>query len=115
MTDETLPPMIPPHVQRLAVRLLAAGATALVVVLTALWFMFVDAPSPEQVCDRIIEMTYAEGATHDPESVDALVRTLREGCVTSKRQVIQYRGKIEWASYASCVMEASDLAGAEGC
>ena len=102
-------------VAQLAWRIAAIVSLVLIGTVVALWMKYVDAPSPAQVCDRVIEMTYAEGATHDPESVEALVRTLREGCVTSKRQVIQYRGKIEWASYASCVMEATDLAGAEGC
>ena len=88
---------------------------AMIVVLTALWFAYVDAPDPEAVCDRIIEITYEEGATHDPKSVDALVSRLRDGCVQSKSMIIQYRGKIEWARYAKCVMSAENLNDAEGC
>ena len=114
MTDDASP-MAEQDLSRLALRALLIGAVSMAVILTGLWFRYVDAPPPEEVCDRIIELTYAEGAEHDPKSVERLVEKLREGCVTSKRQIIQYRGKIEWASYARCVAAASDLAGAEGC
>jgi hypothetical protein len=100
---------------KLALAITAGLGLAIVVTLTVLWFAYVDAPDPQAVCDRIVEMTYEEGATHDPKSVDALVSRLRDGCVQSKSKVIQYRGKIEWARYAKCVMSAENLNDAEGC
>jgi hypothetical protein len=100
---------------KIALAILIGFSLATVLVLTALWFAYVEAPDPEAVCDRIVEMTYAEGATHDPKSVNALVSRLRDGCVSSKSMIIQYRGKIEWARYAKCVMSASNLNDAEGC
>ena len=100
---------------KLALMIASGLGVAMVATLTGLWFAYVEAPDPEAVCDRIVEMTYAEGATHDPKSVDALVSRLRDGCVRSKSQIIQYRGKIEWARYAKCVMSAENLNDAEGC
>ena len=115
MTDDRPTEIISKKAQRTIVRAVLGMLLTLIVTLTALWFIYVDAPSPEEVCEHIIELTYAEGAEHDPESVETLVTKLRDGCVASKRQIIQYRGKIQWATYARCVFEASDLAGAEGC
>lgn len=102
-------------VAQLAWRIAAIVSLMLIGTVYALWMKYVDAPSPAQVCDRVIEMTYAEGATHDRSSVEALVSKLRSDCVSSKSRIIQYRGKLEWATYARCVMDAPDLAGAEGC
>ena len=111
MTNETNVP----NPAKLAMVIAAGIGLAIVVTLTVLWFAYVDAPDPEAVCDRIVEMTYEEGATHDPKSVDALVSRVRDGCVRSKSKIIQYRGKIEWARYAKCVMSAENLNAAEGC
>lgn len=91
------------------------GLAVFVGTLTALWFIFVHAPGPEAVCERLTEMTLAEAGDDHPESAKALIERLEARCVDDKRRIIQFRGKIEWAEYARCVMEAEDLATAEAC
>lgn len=91
------------------------GFVIFVGTLTVLWFVFVQAPGPEAVCARITEMTVAEAGQGNPGATAALVERLEARCVEDKKRIIQFRGKIEWAEYARCVMDAEGLAQAEGC
>lgn len=96
-------------------RIVALGAVVFVATLAALWMIFVHAPGPEAVCARLTEMTLAEAGDEHPEAAAALVERIEQRCVDDKRRIIQYRGKIEYAEYARCVMRAERLEAAESC
>ena len=94
-----------------SVLLLIAGALA------AGWFRFVSAPSPDTLCRHIIEVTVAEagqqGMTSGTQS--QLIDRLRDQCVQHKQDKLQLRGRIAYASYARCIMEAETLRAIEDC
>ncbi|MCA9661756.1 MAG: hypothetical protein KC486_25685 [Myxococcales bacterium] len=87
----------------------------LVAFLTLVWFFLLRAPSPEVVCDHIIEMTVAEVGDKAPNARDALIDQLRLRCTKEKRTKLRLRGKYYYAEYAKCVMRSETLAEAEGC
>lgn len=83
--------------------------------LALLWFVFVAAASPQEVCDRMVELTLAEAGEKAPKAADALVDRLKDRCVEAKQDQIRLRGKIVWKEYADCVMQAETLGDAERC
>lgn len=92
-------------------RALAAGSLAAVGLVFALWFVYVRAPGPHDVCRHIIEVTMRESADQGVggDGQNAVVSQLEERCVQQKLDKIQLRGRVVWARYAKCVMAASDL------
>lgn len=96
-------------------RIAMVGAAVFVLTLTVLWFVFVHAPGPEAICARLTKLTIEEAGGANPETTQALVDRLEARCVEDKQRIIQYRGKIEYAEYARCVMRADGLASAEKC
>lgn len=79
------------------------------------WVVYVRAPSPEQVCDHLIELTRAEAGDTAPKAVDAVVRRIETRCVEDKQRIKWQRDKMEYAKYARCVVAAITLADAERC
>ncbi len=96
-------------------RIAMIGTAVFVLTLVVLWFVFVHAPGPEAVCARLTELTVEEAGGANPDTTQALLDRIEASCVEDKQRIIQYRGKIEYAEYARCVMAAEDLASAEGC
>lgn len=88
-----------------------------VATLVTLWWVFVRAPGPEEVCDHIVEVTLneARSAQMNPESEAALVSGLQERCIKHKLDKIQLRGRVKYADYAKCVMAADSLLDVESC
>jgi hypothetical protein len=88
-----------------------------VATLVTLWWIFVRAPGPEEVCDHIVEVTLneARSAQMNPESEAALVSGLQERCIKHKLDKIQLRGRVKYADYAKCVMAADSLLDVESC
>ena len=85
--------------------------------LALLWILYVRAPPPELVCQHILDVTLAEASDRamSPEAQGALLDRMRQQCIQHKRDKIKLRGKIQYASYAKCVMEADTLAAIESC
>ncbi len=92
---------------------------ALVLVVTAfgLWLVYVRAPAPAEVCDHIVEITLQETQAHGlkMESEALVLGNIKESCIKHKLDKIQLRGRIKYATYAKCVVAASDLATIEAC
>jgi hypothetical protein len=86
----------------------------LALVLTALWFRFVHAPSPEVVCDHLVELTRADAGAHTAAG-DAAVARIRETCVESKLRYIRLRNRINYATHAKCIVAARSLDEVERC
>lgn len=93
------------------VRTAYAFFLGLVVVLFAAWFAFVRAPGPVEVCEHIVEITLREAGDQalSDDTLSRLVETTREQCIEHKRDKLQLRGRIKYAAYAKCVMEAQTL------
>lgn len=92
-------------------RAFAAGSLGAVALLFGLWFAFVRAPGPQDVCRHIIEVTSREAAEGGVggSGQDAVVDQLQARCVQQKLDKIQLRGRVVWAKYARCVMASDDL------
>ncbi len=79
------------------------------------WVIWVRAPSPEQVCRHLVDLTRAEGGATAPRAVDALVERIEARCVEDKARIMRMRDKMEYAKYARCVVDAATLGDAERC
>lgn len=92
-------------------RIASLSVLSVTVVLFGLWWTFLRAPGPEVVCDHILDVTMreAEAQGMDVQSQARLVETTKEQCIEHKRDKIQLRGRIKYAEYAKCVMDADDL------
>lgn len=91
----------------------AAGLSTSVVIvgIAALWFAYVRAPGPVEVCTHIAEVTRreSEAAGIAPDTQATLADALHQRCLQHKYDKIQLRGRIAWARYAKCVVAADDL------
>lgn len=101
----------------LAARIAAPVVLVIVAVLFGLWFAYVKAPSPAEVCDHIVAVTVAESRTSgmSVESEAAVIEQIRSGCITHKLDKIRLRGRIQWARYAKCVLAHDDVVGVTSC
>ena len=90
---------------------IAAGVFGLCIL--TFWFVYVRAPSPEEVCEHKIVLAKAM-ATPDM-NMAPLEASIRDRCVRAAKQKIQLRGKIKYANYARCVMQAQDFEAGERC
>jgi len=98
-------------------RALSVGMLLAVALLFGLWWLFVRATPPDEVCRHIVDVTMREAGEGSlaPDSQEALVRSLEERCVQHKLDKIQLRGRIEYARYAKCVMGSDRLMDIERC
>ena len=94
-----------------------APRLAAVALLFGLWWAFVRAPGPQEVCTHIIEVTARESGQTELslESQTAVIDQMRERCVQHKIDKIQLRGRVAWARYARCAMAADSLDGVLRC
>ena len=97
-----------------AARLSLAGVVVVSVTLAILWLRFVHAPTPEAVCERLIELTEKDAGEH-AKAAEAAIARLRETCVEGKRRYIRLRNRINYAEHAKCVIGARSLDDAERC
>jgi hypothetical protein len=83
-----------------------------VAIVFALWWSYVRAPGPQEVCSHIASVTKKEIETDGVslESEAAVIEGIERRCVQHKLDKIQLRGRIEYAVYAKCVMGSSNLA-----
>ena len=86
-------------------------------VLFSLWWLYVRAPSPAEVCDHIVEVTRQEARQSglSDEAEGAVIENLRERCVQHKLDKIQLRGRLQYATYAKCVLDRATLVEIERC
>ena len=89
--------------------------STIALILLAVWFFLLRAPSPEVVCEHLIEVTIREVGDRAPNAVDAFVDQIRTTCTKEKQTMLRLRGKYAYAEYAKCVMRATTLSDAEGC
>lgn len=82
-----------------------------VATVVGLWWAYVRAPGPNVICEHIIEVTMAEsrasGMSADSES--RVIERTRDECIQHKRDKIQLRGRVKYATYAKCVMASTTL------
>lgn len=92
-------------------RAVAVGSLGAIGLLFGLWFAYVRAPGPHDVCRHIIEVTMRESANQGigGDGQDAVVAQLEERCLQQKLDKIQLRGRVVWAKYARCVVASNDL------
>ena len=92
-------------------RIASVSVLSVTVLLFALWWGFLRAPSPTELCDHILDVTLREASDQSMsvESQARLVETTREQCIEHKNDKLQLRGRIKYAEYAKCVMAADDL------
>jgi hypothetical protein len=94
-----------------------AGIVVLVLVLalTGLWFIYVQAPPPEVVCEHKMAITLAEAGEQRSPAVENLLDQLKLKCVKDKRTLLQLRGKVAYARQARCILSATTLSESERC
>jgi hypothetical protein len=92
-------------------RALAVGCVGAAALLFGLWFAFVRAPGPQDVCRHIMQVTMREASQQDigVEAQDAAMSQLEAKCIQHKLDKIQLRGRVVWAKYAKCVLAFDDL------
>jgi len=98
-------------------RALTVGSLLALGLLFGLWFAFVRAPPPQQVCSHIIDVTMRESADQGVggDGQDAVIGQLEQRCVQQKLDKIQLRGRVVWAKYAKCVMATNELESISRC
>ena len=98
-------------------RLASAILLGLVLALFSLWFFFLRAPGPRDVCDHIIEVTLTEAEQKGiaRETQADIIERMRSECIQHKLDKIQLRGRLKYAEYAKCVLAGSSLSGIESC
>lgn len=76
-----------------------------------LWWGFIRAPGPMEVCNHIVQVTQRETAEQDMnrESEAKLLESISHSCIEHKQNKILLRGRIKYAEYAKCVMRAQTL------
>jgi hypothetical protein len=87
-----------------------AGAIVLVLalLLTGLWFAYVQAPDPEAVCAHKLAITLAEAGEQRGPAVDNLLDQLRLKCVKDKRTLLQLLAG-PWSETLATVVISSTL------
>lgn len=100
-----------------AIRFAIFSVTATLVVLFVLWQMYVKAPPPEIVCEHKVQTTIAEvqarGMSKNNQAT--VVEQMQDRCVRRLYDKIQFRGRIDYASYAKCVLASTTLEAIERC
>ena len=84
------------------------GLTA---VLFMLWWGFIRAPGPMEVCDHILAVTLREAGDQalSGDSQARLVESTHASCIEHKQDKLLLRGRIKYAEYAKCVTRAQTL------
>jgi hypothetical protein len=92
-------------------RIASAVVLGLTLLLFVVWWAFIRAPGPVDVCSHIVEVTLREAGEHAlPGETEArLIESTREQCIQHKLDKLQLRGRIKYAEHAKCVMAAQTL------
>lgn len=92
-------------------RIASAVVLGLTLLLFVLWFAFIRAPGPVDVCNHIVEVTLREAGDQalEGDTEARLIESTREQCIQHKLDKIQLRGRIKYAEHAKCVMAARTL------
>lgn len=92
-------------------RIASAVVLGLTTLLFLLWWAFIRAPGPVDVCDHIVAVTLRESGDQalrgDTEA--RLVESTREQCIARVHDKLLLRGRIKYAQYAKCVTAAQTL------
>ena len=98
-------------------RILAGVLITLVVAVFVFWLLLVRAPAPATVCQHIIDVTVSEAgdSAMGADTRETLLERMKMQCIQHKKDKIQLRGKLEYASYAKCVMADQTLQAIESC
>jgi hypothetical protein len=92
-------------------RIVSLVVLGLTVLLFALWWAFLRAPGPVEVCDHIVAVTLREAGDQalrdDTEA--RLIESTRDQCIEHKLDKLQLRGRIKYAEHAKCVVAAQTL------
>ncbi|MEM6995109.1 MAG: hypothetical protein AAF721_31640 [Myxococcota bacterium] len=93
-------------------KIASAAVLAIVLLLFGFWWGWVRAPGPEAVCEHIIAVTKteAEDRSLEMQSEAVLIQQMKERCMKHKADKLLLRGRLEWATYARCIVGADDLA-----
>lgn len=96
---------------RTTTRVISGAVLGLTIVAFSFWWVFIRAPGPIAVCDHILEVTLAESRDQSlsEETQARLVESTRDQCIQHKHDKLLLRGRIKYAAYAKCVMDADDL------
>lgn len=94
-----------------------AGIVLLVLaaVITGLWFAYVRAPAPHEVCQRKADLVLADTRGEHAEAASTLIDHFKLTCRKQAETLLQYRGKLTYARFARCVMTAATFDEAEHC
>lgn len=92
-------------------RIASAVVLGLTLLLFVLWFAFIRAPGPVDLCNHIVEVTLREAGDQalEGDTEARLIESTREQCIQHKLDKIQLRGRIKYAEHAKCVMAARTL------
>ena len=102
---------------RTVIRVLSLGMLGMTALLFALWWSYVRAPVPEQICMRVVGVSLQD-ATDRELSVDTrakMAEMIEKRCLALEHDRIQLRGRLVYAEHAKCVMAASSLAEINRC
>ncbi|MEX1367735.1 MAG: hypothetical protein AB1Z98_31695 [Nannocystaceae bacterium] len=98
-------------------RVASASVLGVTLMLFAVWWLLLRAPTPAEVCDHIVQVTVREASDQamSEASQQRLVETTMEQCIQHKQDKLLLRGRMKYAAYAKCVMAADDLIGIGRC
>lgn len=91
----------------------ASGAVlGLTLLLFILWWAFLRAPGPVDVCDHIMAVTLREASEQSlsDQTQTQLVESMHMSCIEHKQNKILLRGRVKYAEYAKCVVSSETLA-----
>ncbi len=93
-------------------RIASATLLGVTIALFCLWWGFMRAPAPAEVCDHIIAVTIEEAGqiAMSDQSQTRLVESMRMSCIEHKHDKLLLRGRIKYAEYAKCVVGSQTLA-----
>lgn len=102
---------------RTVFRVLSLSMLGLTGLLFGLWWTYVRAPVPEQVCERIVAVSLQDAGDREL-SVDTrakMAEMIGKRCHKLELDRIQLRGRLVYAEHAKCVMAAGTLAEINRC
>lgn len=94
-----------------------AGIVMLVIVasLFVFWWGWMRAPAPGPLCDHVVEVTMHDSADLDPDTRARLIEATRVQCESLAYDKLKLRGRIKYADWAKCLLDAPDVAAMGRC
>ena len=89
-------------------KFISGAILGLILLLFIVWWGFIRAPGPVEVCNHIVAITLREAGEQgmSDDSQHRLVEATRATCIEHKQNKILLRGRIKYAEYAKCVMRS---------